>query len=348
MARTKFVFIYFSGAQCPMVRRMRYTERRPAAVEALGSGGMIDWDREHVADVTLDELLKHLLASVVADDGGADMSVGALREAALEQIQKASEQVKRIPPKGKGRRGRRGSLIEQMGRSLKSVFGAGGSGPRTALALRNDFKTESAVEMVSAQKGALNWLLVTPELALLEAGGGSLPEMYHFLPDADVAYALVRMGFGSGRFRRNHFLFVHWAGANCPAVKRGKANHQKDAVKRALRTGHPLEYFAQSLDDIALPDVIAKMSRYLVIDGETKGQETVDPTSGITVEAFEEALKEDNQALADEFGIEALPTDEAEEAAADDEEAAMPVTEAVRSVRSVDEPFNWVLIGPRK
>jgi hypothetical protein len=65
---------------------------------------MIDWDRENVADVTLDELLKKVLAAVVADDAGADMSVGAMREAALEQIKKAGEQAKSIAPKKKVKR----------------------------------------------------------------------------------------------------------------------------------------------------------------------------------------------------------------------------------------------------
>jgi hypothetical protein len=40
MARNKYVFLYFSGSKCPMVRRMRYTERRPAAVEALGASAV--------------------------------------------------------------------------------------------------------------------------------------------------------------------------------------------------------------------------------------------------------------------------------------------------------------------
>ena len=66
MARTKHVFVYFSGAKCPMVKRMRYTERRPAAVSALGGGGMIDWDREYVADVNLDEVCaKHAARGAV-------------------------------------------------------------------------------------------------------------------------------------------------------------------------------------------------------------------------------------------------------------------------------------------
>ena len=93
MARTKYVFLYFSGAKMSVVRKMRYTEKRPAAVEALGGGGMIDWDRENAADVHLDSLLEKVLSAVVADDANANMSVSSLRTAALDQIKKASEQV---------------------------------------------------------------------------------------------------------------------------------------------------------------------------------------------------------------------------------------------------------------
>ena len=89
--------------------------------------------------------------------------------------------------------------------------------------------------------------------------------------------------------------------------------------------------------------------RVLVIDGETRGQDLVDPSAGISVAAFEEALKEDNQALAAEFGISATPEahdDEHEEE--HEEEEALPVSEAVKGVRGSAEPYNWVLIAPRK
>jgi hypothetical protein len=55
-----------------------------------------------------------------------------------------------------------------------------------------------------------------------------------------------------------------------------------------------------------------------------------------------------------EFGVEAAPPPDmsegdggAEEEEPEEEEEALPVSEAVQSVRSEAEPFNWVLIGPR-
>ena len=163
MARTKYVFLYFSGSKCPMVRRMRYTEKRPAAVEALGGGGMIDWDRENQADVHLDSLLEKVLASVVADDANANMSVASLKAGALEQIKKASEQVQRIAPTrkkkwrrpGAGRTSAVGGLVDGLRRLSNAMTGGGGGPPtRTALALRPDFKLSQALEMVKSSTGA--------------------------------------------------------------------------------------------------------------------------------------------------------------------------------------------------
>jgi len=137
-------------------------------------------------------------------------------------------------------------------------------------------------------------------------------------------------------------------------VKRGKANALKEPVKKGLNAAEALEHFAQTAEDVAVEDVINKMTKVLVIDGDTKGQDTVDPSSALSIEAFNEALKEDNAALAAEFGVEAAPPPDmsegdggAEEEEPEEEEEALPVSEAVQSVRSEAEPFNWVLIGPR-
>jgi hypothetical protein len=64
-----------------------------------------------------------------------------------------------------------------------------------------------------------------------------------------------------GRFRRNHFLFVHWAGDKCPVVKRGKANALKEPVKKGLNAAEALEHFAQTAEDVAVEDVINKMTK---------------------------------------------------------------------------------------
>jgi hypothetical protein len=53
-----------------------------------------------------------------------------------------------------------------MNRSLRAISGSSPApaGPRTALALRKDFKLADAVAMVNSQKGALNWCLVSPQV----------------------------------------------------------------------------------------------------------------------------------------------------------------------------------------
>jgi hypothetical protein len=242
LARTKYVFLIFGGKKCPMVKRMRWMEKKGAAVEVCGGAGMIDWEREDATEVNLDLMLEKVLAAVVADDGGAGMSVQALREQALEQIKRAQAAT---PRKKRGKGGWLGDMTRTLsGRLSGGRWSTSGGGPRTALALRPDLEVSQALSMVSSEKGALNWLLVSPELQvaaspppplrrtcprppishppplapapctrplphprapeqLLEAGGGSLPEMREHLPPGAVAFALVRMGFGSGRFRRS-------------------------------------------------------------------------------------------------------------------------------------------------
>ena len=61
------------------------------------------------------------------------------------------------------------------------------------------------------------------------------------------------MGFGSERWRRNHYLFVHWAGESCKHLARGKGNAEKLAVKAALlKGGDAIELFAQAADEADL------------------------------------------------------------------------------------------------
>ena len=141
-----------------------------------------------------------------------------------------------------------------------------------------------------------------------------------------------------------------WAGASCSFIKRGRAVAETGKVRESLlsRGMDALDHHAASLDDIELEDVIKKVSKVIVVDGATSRQDTLDPAEGVSVEAFEEALKEDNAALAEEFGVAAEPDVDEEQASAE-EEARLSVVEAVASVRGdgVNSPYNWVLIGPK-
>ena len=100
-------------------------------------------------------------------------------------------------------------------------------------------------------------------------------------------------------------------------------------------------------------------------DGESIGEARATDTAGgadgggtsggISVAAFEEALRDDEEALAAEFGIPPLagalpgeiPGETNMEVVEEPEEEELSVEEAVAGVRSDAEPFNWVLIAPK-
>lgn len=63
---------------------------------------------------------------------------------------------------------------------------------------------EQALELVRKPMGAFNWVLFMPDpakLELFDAGSLSVPEMNQVLPDDEVICGLVRLGFGTGKFR---------------------------------------------------------------------------------------------------------------------------------------------------
>ena len=127
LARTKYVFLIFGGKKCPMVKRMRWMEKKGAAVEVCGGAGMIDWEREDATEVNLDLMLEKVLAAVVADDGGAGMSVQALREQALEQIKRAQAAT---PRKKRGKGGWLGDMTRTLsGRLSGGRWSTSGGGP---------------------------------------------------------------------------------------------------------------------------------------------------------------------------------------------------------------------------
>ena len=115
---------------------------------------------------------------------------------------------------------------------------------------------------------------------------------------------------------------------------------------------------------MALQVLIDKVVHYSDVDGDTSNEgDAVGPEGdasetkgGISVEAFEEALKEDEKALAAEFGMPdggaqdggahggAPPADPEEDDEEEEGDEALGVEEAVQSVRGDDEPFNWALI----
>jgi hypothetical protein len=159
-----------------------------------------------------------------------------------------------------------------------------------------------ALRHVRERLGPFNWLLLRPTrggIELIDAGSLSLAEMTKHLDEADVCYGLLRMGFGSGLFRRTKWVGVWFNGPNASALTRGKAAGAKEECLRRIEP-FSLVVNASSLEELSLETIIDKVRRAAVIDGD--GTDSARGNNVFSADAFEEALAEEVAASSEFFG----------------------------------------------
>lgn len=198
---------------------------------------------------------------------------------------------------------------------------------------------EKALELVRKPMGAFNWALFHPDPAKLElwdAGSLSVAEMHTILPDDEVLCGLIRMGFGTGQFRRTKWIGIWYSGANVSAVKKGKLlGTGKDQMMRKLNQGG-LNMEGSSTDDLSLEAIIDKVRRAAVIDGEgvdgIGGARDVgdDPFS---MDAYYAALEEEIKGNAAFFGEKT-----------EEQGRNFGLVATVKEVRAKDGKYSWVLV----
>lgn len=143
-------------------------------------------------------------------------------------------------------------------------------------------------------------------------GIGSITEMQQALDSSQVYYGLIRMGFGSGKFRRTKWCFVHWSGDEVGAVLRGKLNGVRPEMEKLL-TPHHLCYDATQQSDLDIEPFVSCFDEALVCAGTITMKLRVrwrhvqvtwmmsvivsdDLDTGVyTIEGFMEALEEEKQ-----------------------------------------------------
>lgn len=184
------------------------------------------------------------------------------------------------------------------------------------------------LEKVRADESTFNWILATPDPnkpCFHEAGTGSLPEMLEYLDPALVLYGLVRMAFGSGRFRRTKWVFIHWAGPDTPMVKRGQWNSVSHAMDQLLSTFgryHVEMTSVTHLEDAEPELVIDKIKEVIISDGD-------DDEDMFSIGAYLEALREHQEEVCKELGV--VDT------------GPWSVDETISKLRQEDGPINWLL-----
>eukprot|EP00759_Apiculatamorpha_spiralis_P044923 PhF_6_TR41720/c0_g1_i2/m.63304 len=96
-------------------------------------------------------------------------------------------------------------------------------------------------------------------------GCTDISEMSHYLNDDLVQFCLLNIPLGSGTFKRNKMIYVHFVGQKCPAVKRGKWNAELPKVLNVFGATHAgLEVNTKEL--ISFEKILEKLQKVFVSD----------------------------------------------------------------------------------
>ena len=324
-ARWKSVFVHWNGSACPVVRRGRANAMKNGMEETMGpcSASVTFGSRE---ECDTDGIVERL-ARVVAADGER-----------LQRGETPKDFVERMTTMK--------ADIEEQLREAKRLFeearGSRGSGKMRRLTLKEmgrDMSLRRASEAVRAESGPFNWYALRPDAnggsEVANAGTGSLDELTKWLPTDEVMFALTRIGFGKGALRRVKYIFVHWSPENVNPLKRGQFNAQEDAIRRLVGSVN-ISHFATTQDELDPRELIEKIKAKVVLDGEAA--DNVDDL--YSLESYMVSCEEDTEMLKKEMP-EAL--EEESNGSSEIEEKEPTFQEALDSVRSKSQPYNWML-----
>jgi hypothetical protein len=166
---------------------------------------------------------------------------------------------------------------------------------------RDDWKRDPDLVLDSiSDEGGLGWALFEPqldfgseELVVLACGFGGLDEMAACLDDSMVAFALIRIRFGTGRLQRSKLVFIHFSGDDAPAVRRGRVNALKTDVVRLISHAHAY-LTAHLVRDVSIATILNTLHQVLVLEDN-------EDADFITVKGYVQ-----NQELAEKTKLEAV------------------------------------------
>jgi len=182
------------------------------------------------------------------------------------------------------------------------------------------------------------------QIVVCAAGSGGVEEMQKWLDDAAVMWAILRFALGSGSFRRQKLVFLHFNGDECGVIVRGRLNALTSTVQDLIRSGggKNQEGFHASLEvkraeDVTLEEMLNRLSRFFITDS---GEFTVTTM----LQDYEKQIKEaetKRKTIASQKGGEGQKRLS--------EKIASLFTKGSDALAAVAKPlgpWNWALFGP--
>ena len=284
--RNKFVYVHHIGPHCPAVKRGRWNAELDNVLRRFQvSAGIAHSDGK--SGLSFDLLVNKLQKVFVADNGSFDLA--ALRDEYNKRLEEEKAKMEKdaddaaaaAEDDGGMAPGSPGSPL----RVRKLATDLGASLPMVLKALTEDM-------------GPFNWVTVHPpkkqgdQPELVQAGSNGLFELVDTLEADKVLFGVIRMGFGTGRFRRTKRIAFQWNGDSVGAVAKGKANAMRESIS-LMPTNAAVTL--NGSEDASVEAFLRKVEKLFVIDNidmESK-KEAAKPVSA---EEYVKALEEEQQA----------------------------------------------------
>eukprot|EP00483_Globobulimina_turgida_P013508 UN13533 len=114
--------------------------------------------------------------------------------------------------------------------------------------------------------------------------------MSEYLEDTKVYFGLIAIEIGSGSFKRNKSIFVHFNGEKHPKpLQRAKANKKMNTAKKLLSPYHA-EIVLENAKECSIDYVFHRLNHIFVSDNATKGTSTFE--IGSLKEEYKRKMKE--------------------------------------------------------
>ena len=320
--RTKYVYVHFVGPKCGIVKRGKWNAELPNILTLFQAASGVEVNSKE--QLTFEYLVTELKKVFVADDG--TFSLQKIQE---EYNRRIAEQ------EAKAAAGSTAAAEDPNGSPLR----------KRKLAVELGLKTESVLKAIREDCGPFNWATFEPnptKLTLLEGGSGGLFELAEQLPDNKVCFGLLRLAFGTGRFRRTKFIFFQWSGDQVGAVAKGKANMQFAEMSSALAP-HSTELRLVGRGDVEPQAILDRVKSIFTVDNiqlPTTDGKLAKPT--FSAEEYIQALLEE-QNRTKEFYQE---TDDGT-ATAPAKKEEFPVLETIQQVRNEKGGLGWGIFQPK-
>jgi hypothetical protein len=211
--RTKRIFVHFTGDDCAAKTRNKAAHAKGKVKGLLGQTHA-DMVLTDAAECEIEQIGDRFSTLFASDHG--DFDVGALK-ADYEAM-----------------------ISTMFGASVKDKLKKLAKSRKTAAELVEDGRSipgKKALAAVRDPMGPFNWIILEPhatKVKMINAGSLSVDEMDKWLKPDYCAAVLLRMGFGSGPFRRTKWIACWWTPDGLSPMKRGKAMGLKKKMMSLL------------------------------------------------------------------------------------------------------------------